>query len=69
MQNELNERQSKRTPGGREEGREESEVESPNRGNGKLWQFTQQTENAENCRTRTKDEKFMRSSKQNKADN
>lgn len=31
MQNELNERQSKRTPGGGEEGREGSEVERPNR--------------------------------------
>lgn len=31
MQNELNERQSKRTPGGREEDQEGSEVESPNR--------------------------------------
>lgn len=31
MQNELSERQSKRTPGGREEGREETEEECPNR--------------------------------------
>lgn len=31
MQNELSERQSKRTPGGREEGREETEEERPNR--------------------------------------